>query len=81
LKWKECGTGERCGFEPVEQRTDVDCAGDHGFVGDWSLAYDGAGEDAVADVGIVGIFRLPRNTRAAAFAVGLDLAGFVVRLM
>jgi len=64
-------SGERCGSKPGEQRKDVDCACSSGIAGVSSLADDGAGETAAADLGPVRIFCLPRHTRTAAFAVGL----------
>ena len=65
------GTGECCGSKPGRQRTDGDCAGCTGGVGDSRLADNGAREVSIADVDPVRIFCLPRPTRTAAFAVGL----------
>ena len=64
-------TGEWSGSEPGRQRTDGNCAGCTGIIGDSSLADNGAREVSVADLDPVRIFCLPRPTRTAAFAVGL----------
>src|ERR1700733_15642405 len=68
---KVARTGECCGFNPGKQRTNGDCAGCAGVVGDSRLADDGAGQVSIADVGPVRIFCLPCHTRTASFAVGL----------
>ena len=67
----EVASGERSGFEPCRQWTNVDCTVCAWVVGGFGLADDGAGQIKIADLDTVRIFCLPRHTRTAAFAVGL----------
>ena len=60
-----------CGYEPGRQRTDGNCAGCTGIVGDSRLADDGARQVSIADMDTVRIFCLPCHTWTVAFEVGL----------